>query len=82
MPFDQAQQLPQLTNEEVWDLAAYISSQPRPKKEFPEDWPDIKKKPIDFPFGPYTDNFSEKQHKYGPFLPIQQVINNQKHVLK
>ena len=39
-------------------------------KIFKEDWPDISKKPIDHPFGPFTDGFSEEQHKYGPFKPI------------
>jgi thiosulfate dehydrogenase len=42
------------------------------------DWPNISKKPIDHPFGPYADVFSEKQHKYGPYKPIkieQEKIN-------
>ena len=34
------------------------------------DWPNISAKPIDHPFGPYTDGFSEEQHKHGPFKPI------------
>jgi thiosulfate dehydrogenase len=62
---------PQLTDEEAWDVAAFINSQPRSSKTFKEDWPDISKKPIDHPFGPYTDGFSEEQHKYGPFKPIK-----------
>jgi len=62
---------PKLTDEEAWDVAAYISSQPRPAKIFRYDWPNISKKPFDFPFGPYTDRFSEQQHKYGPFEPIR-----------
>lgn len=64
---------PQLTDEEAWDVAAYVNSQPRPSKVFPEDWPDISKKPFDHPFGPYTDGFSEEQHKYGPFKPIKKA---------
>jgi thiosulfate dehydrogenase len=40
---------------------------PRPHKSVPKDWPNIAKKPIDHPFGPYADKFSETQHKYGPF---------------
>lgn len=64
---------PQLTNEEAWDVAAYINSQARPMKKFPQDWPDISKKSIDYPFGPYADNFSETQHKYGPFEPIRKA---------
>jgi thiosulfate dehydrogenase len=71
MPFNTAtHNNPQLTNEEAWDVAAYVNSQPRPKKDLSKDWPDISKKPFDHPFGPYADGFSEKQHKYGPFKPI------------
>jgi len=61
---------PKLTVEESWDVAAYVNSQPRPGKNLKNDWPDISKKPIDHPFGPYTDGFSEIEHKYGPFKPI------------
>jgi thiosulfate dehydrogenase len=61
---------PVLTDEEAWDVAAYINSLPRPKKEFFQDWPDVTGKPFDYPFGPYADSFSENQHKYGPFAPI------------
>ncbi len=64
---------PQLSNEEAWDLAAFINSQPRPDKKFTEDWPDITKKAFDYPFGPYIDGFSEQQHKYGPFEPIKKA---------
>lgn len=72
MPFQEASwKNPKLTDEEAWDVAAYVSSQPRPQKRFAYDWPNPSKKPFDFPFGPYTDNFSEQQHKYGPFAPIQ-----------
>ncbi len=62
-----------LTDEEAWDVAAFINSQPRPHKEVPNDWPDIKKKPIDHPFGKYADNFSQTQHKYGPYQAIKQA---------
>ena len=61
---------PQLTDEEAWDVAAFVISQPRPHKKVPKDWPDLSSKPIDHPFGPFADAFSEKQHKYGPFKPI------------
>lgn len=56
-----------LSNESAWDIAAYVNSQPRPHKDQSLDWPDISKKPVDCPIGPYTDNRSEKQHKYGPY---------------
>jgi thiosulfate dehydrogenase len=64
-------QSPKLTEEECWDVAAYVNSQTRPHKEQSNDWPKYDKKPLDFAFGPYADNFSETQHKYGPFKPIQ-----------
>lgn len=71
MPFNQAtHQNPSLSNEEAWDVAAYVNSQPRPVKDKSKDWPNISKKPFDHPFGPYTDGFSELQHKYGPFQII------------
>lgn len=71
MPLGATYQIPQLTDEEAWNVAAFIESQPRPHKDQRNDWKDLKKKPIDFPFGPYADKFSERQHKYGPFKPIK-----------
>jgi thiosulfate dehydrogenase len=71
MPFKLAShQDPKLSTEEAWDVAAYVNSQPRPKKDLSKDWPDITKKPFDHPFGPYADEFTEAQHKYGPYKPI------------
>jgi len=64
---------PQLSDEEAWDVAAFVNSQPRPKKELQADWPKISGKPIDNPFGPYADKFTETQHKYGPFEPIAEA---------
>jgi thiosulfate dehydrogenase len=71
MPFDSAQLGFKLTNEDAWDVAAFINSQPRPQKFFRYDWPSIAGKPVDYPYGPYVDSFSETQHKYGPFDPIK-----------
>ena len=62
---------PKLTEAECWDVAAYVNSQSRPHKDQSKDWPKFEKKPLDFAFGPYADSFSEIQHKYGPFKPIQ-----------
>jgi thiosulfate dehydrogenase len=69
---------PILSEEEAWDIAAYVLSLPRPKKEFPGDWPELKTKPMDHPFGPYADAFPEEQHKYGPFEPIEQFYKTEK----
>jgi thiosulfate dehydrogenase len=73
MPFDAPHNTDarQLTDEEAWDVAAFVNTQPRPDKNYKKDWPDISGKPIDYPFGPYSDGFSEMQHKYGPFEPIR-----------
>jgi thiosulfate dehydrogenase len=60
-----------LSDADAWDVAAFICSQPRPQVDLSGDWPDLSQKPFDYPFGPYADAFSEEQHKYGPFLPIQ-----------
>jgi thiosulfate dehydrogenase len=73
MPQGATYDKPQLSDEEAWDIAAFVNSQPRPKKDLGKDWPKIKSKPIDNPFGPYADVFSEIQHKYGPFEPIVQA---------
>lgn len=71
MPFGASYQSPQLTDEEAWDVAAFINAQPHPKHKFlDKDFPNIAKKPFDHPFGPFKDSFPEIQHKFGPFKPI------------
>ncbi len=78
MPFGATYEKPQLSDEEAWDIAAYVNSRPRPTKDLSKDWPKISGKPIDHPFGPYSDNFSEKQHKFGPFKPIDEFKKAEK----
>jgi len=67
MPFGTTHDAPVLTDEEAWDVAAYVNSLPHPDKDISNDWPDISKKPIDHPFGPFADGWSEERHKYGPY---------------
>lgn len=63
-----------LTDEQAFDVAAYINSQPRPVKANLEiDFPARKNKPVDAPFPPYTPGFSAEQHQYGPWKPIQEA---------
>ena len=71
MPYGATFDHPQLTNEQAWDVAAFVNSQPRPHLKTTHDWPDISKKPVDHPFGPYADAFSVQQHKFGPWQPIE-----------
>lgn len=68
MPFGIARyNTPVLTDEQAWDVAAFINTQPHPLKDISKDWPDISKKPKDHPFGPFADGKTEAQHKYGPW---------------
>jgi thiosulfate dehydrogenase len=70
---------PQLSTTEAWDVAAYMISQPRPTKaNLDRDFPNLLQKPVDAPYGPYADKFSERQHKYGPFGPIRSAIKKLK----
>ena len=72
MPFETDFHSPLLSNEQAWDVAAFVNSQPRPHKDQSLDWKIISEKPVDFPYGPYTDHYTEEQHKYGPYTPIIQ----------
>lgn len=67
---------PVLSPAEAWDVAAYVESQARPHKSgLDRDFaPDLSDKPVDAPYGPYADDFTEEQHKYGPFGPIRAEI--------
>ncbi|PAF53150.1 cytochrome C oxidase Cbb3 [Helicobacter sp. 13S00482-2] len=59
---------PDLTDEQAYDVSAYINSQPRPVKAgLEKDFPDRRVKPLDAVTGPYNDNFSQKQHQFGPY---------------
>ncbi|MGZ4042994.1 MAG: c-type cytochrome [Bacteroidia bacterium] len=78
MPLGVSHTNTQLTDEEAWDIAAFVNSQNRPTKDLQKDWPKIEEKPFDHPFGPYADGFDQKQHKYGPFKPIIEKISSLK----
>jgi thiosulfate dehydrogenase len=66
---------PQISVETAWDIAAFVLSHPRPHLAGDEhDFPNLLMKPVDTPYGPYADRFSERQHKYGPFGPIRAEI--------
>jgi thiosulfate dehydrogenase len=72
MPFGADYKNKQLTNEEAWDVAAFVNSQYHPFKNINGDWPKLTTKPYDNPFGPFAENlFTKDQHKYGPYEPIK-----------
>lgn len=71
MPFGVTYLNPQLTDDQAYDVAGYISQQARPvKKSLEKDFPDLSKKPVSTPYPPYADPFSTEQHQVGPFLEI------------
>ena len=62
---------PDLTDDEAFDVAAYINNQPRPEMpNLEKDYPDLSVKQIDSPYGPFADDFPIEQHRFGPFPPI------------
>lgn len=63
---------PTLTDEQAFDVAAYINSKPRPAmRGLERDYPDLSTKPVDNPYPPYLDPFTKLRHKYGPFEEIR-----------
>lgn len=69
---------PDLSDAEAFDVAAYMNSRERPMMEnLEQDYPDRTKKPVDSPYPPYADPFSEEQHRFGPFAPIRAYYENQ-----
>jgi thiosulfate dehydrogenase len=66
---------PVLTDEQAIDVAAFVNDdsihvRPTKKNKAIPDYPDYSTKAIDYGIGPFTDSFSEQQHKYGPYKPI------------
>lgn len=63
---------PDLDDEQAFDVAAFINSQPRPEMaNLDQDYPDRKTKPVDTGYGPFADSFPLEQHRFGPFQPIE-----------
>ena len=61
-----------LTDDQAFDVAAYINAQPRPQMaNLDRDYPDRSTKPVDNPYGPFADDFPIEQHRLGPFQPIE-----------
>jgi len=62
-----------LTNDQAYDVAAFINSHPRPiKSNLEVDFPNKSRKPVDCPYPPYADDFPQEQHRLGPFKPIRE----------
>ena len=68
MPQGASFDAPQLTDDEAYDVSAYMLSKPRPVKanlevDFPARW----NKPVDSAFPPYLLGAPADQHRFGPF---------------
>jgi thiosulfate dehydrogenase len=75
--------MPDLNDEQAFDVAAYINSEPRPEMPNLElDYPDRTAKPVDNSYGPFADSFPLQQHRYGPFAPIEAFYKQQKKAAK
>lgn len=75
MPVGTTWQHPVVSAPDAWDVAAYMQSEPRPHMAGLErDYPNRLEKPVDTPYEPYADDFSEEQHRLGPFEPIRAAI--------
>lgn len=82
MPFGATWDKPILSNEEAFDVAAFINDEklhPRPKSRW-KDYPKIYEKPIDFPSGPFADSFPDSVHKFGPFPEIIEFLRKNNRV--
>lgn len=63
---------PVLTDDEAFDVAAYMNAQERPSMaDLDKDYPDRTLKPVDSPYAPYADPFPVEQHRIGPYAPIR-----------
>ncbi len=72
MPIGTTFKAPVLTDDQAYDVAAFLVDQKRPEKPNLEtDFPIRLEKPVDTPYGPYADGFSPDQHRFGPFDPIR-----------
>jgi thiosulfate dehydrogenase len=68
MPLGVTYEKPQLTDEEAWDVASFVNSQPRQSKDISKDWPNPAGKPFDHPLAPTPTHF--------PKININMVLTN------
>lgn len=80
MPYGTTFDRPVLSDEEAFDVAAFINTQQRPQRSgLSRDYPDRHRKPVDAPFPPYADHFSQRQHTFGPWTAMAPASTGQTH---
>lgn len=79
MPLGTTHEQPQLSDDEAYDVAAFVLSHERPIKAHTErDFPARWNKPVDAAFPPYVDGASADQHRFGPYPPLQENMKKLK----
>jgi thiosulfate dehydrogenase len=70
MPLNTTPDRPVLSDEEAWDVAAFVNTQKRPPWRGKSPFQSTAEKPFDYPTGPFADHFELEQHLLGPFQEI------------
>jgi thiosulfate dehydrogenase len=79
MPLGRTMETALLSDDEAYDVAAYVLSHSRPvKPNLEKDYPLGYNKPVDSAYPPYYGGGTPEQHKYGPFKPLQEAVANLK----
>jgi thiosulfate dehydrogenase len=75
MPFGTTADKPVLSEEDAWDVAAFVEAHARPQKDhLDKDYPVRLEKAVDAAYGPFADGLPPDQHKYGPYPPIREKV--------
>ncbi len=74
MPLGATFDATQLSDDEAYDVAAFMLSKPRPvrahlDRDFPARW----NKPVDSAFPPYMLGATADQHRFGPYPPLVEM---------
>ncbi|MDO6737303.1 c-type cytochrome [Wenyingzhuangia sp. 2_MG-2023] len=78
MPYGVEANDPKISDEDAYDIAAYVNTKQRPSPpDLEQDYPDRLTKGADIPYGPYDDIFPEIQHRIGPLQPIKRYYLQQ-----
>lgn len=75
MPLGATFEAPAISDDDAYDVIAFVNTQPRPHKaNLDKDFPNRLRKPADMPFPPFADGLPVEQHKYGPYDPIRSKL--------
>lgn len=75
MPLGVTSEAPGVSDDDAYDVAAWVNGLDRPGKTGLEaDYPHRLQKPVDAPYGPWADGFPAAQHRLGPFGAIRARI--------